>query len=134
MIAQHLLRQSVVPMESTIPPDMTIEQWRRLSASAAQPKRRSSSRLLAAARRLASPWAVPCDHLHDSTTRYDQEQKLLTFLLVCPACGTEKVIETQHYEPRFQPSPASRLGDGSAGATIHQLPARRHERPMRRAA
>jgi hypothetical protein len=43
-----------------------------------------------------------CDHLHDTTTRYDAGEKLLTFLLVCPSCRTEKVLETQHYEPRFR--------------------------------
>jgi hypothetical protein len=78
--------------------------------------------------------SVPCDHLHDSTTRYDHDQKLLTFLLICPVCRTEKVIETQHYEPRFQPRPAPQLADASAGATIDQLPVRRHEPPTRRAA
>jgi hypothetical protein len=134
MIAEHLLRQSVVPMDSTIPPHMTIEQWRRLRSSRAQPERRHSARLLAAARRVVSLRPAPCDHLHDSTTRYDQDQKLLTFLLVCPVCGSEKVMETQHYEPRFQPSPAPGLEDAAAGATIHQLPVRRHERPIRRAA
>ena len=42
-----------------------------------------------------------CGHLHDTTTRYDHERKLLSFLLVCPVCGTERVLETQRYEPRF---------------------------------
>jgi hypothetical protein len=134
MIAEHLLRHSVVPMDSTIPHDMTIAQWRRLRSAGAQPKRRTSARLLAGVRRLVPLRAVPCDHLHDSTTRYDQEHKLLTFLLVCPVCGTEKVMETQRYEPRFEPSSAPGLADASAGATIHELPVRRHERPMRRAA
>jgi hypothetical protein len=45
----------------------------------------------------------PCGHVHDTTTRYDHDQRLLTFLLVCPTCGTEKVIETQRYEPHFVP-------------------------------
>jgi hypothetical protein len=45
----------------------------------------------------------PCDHLHDATTRYDFDAKLLSFLLVCPVCGTERVVETQRYEPRFVP-------------------------------
>jgi hypothetical protein len=45
---------------------------------------------------------TPCDHLHVSSTRYDRVEKLLTFLLVCPICRTEKVIETRHYEPRFE--------------------------------
>jgi hypothetical protein len=89
--------------------------------------------ILAAASLLAAPTAAPCDHVHDSTTRYDHDQKLLTFLLVCPVCGTERVIETQHYEPRFEPSPARRA-DAADGATIHELPVRRHERPTRRAA
>jgi hypothetical protein len=134
MIAEHLRRQSVVPMESTIPPDMTIAQWRRLRPSGEQPKRRRSARLLATARRVVTLRPAPCGHLHDSTTRYDQEQKVLTFLLVCRVCGTEKVIESQHYEPRFEPTPAARIADASGGATIHQLPVPGHERPMRRAA
>ena len=28
-ISERLRRQSVVPVESTIPPELTIEQWRR---------------------------------------------------------------------------------------------------------
>ena len=28
-ISEQLARQAVVPMESTIPPDMTLAQWRR---------------------------------------------------------------------------------------------------------
>jgi hypothetical protein len=63
-IAQQLERQAVVLMESTIPRDMTCDQWRR----------RRSAR------------AVPCDHLHESTSRHDPVEKLLTFLLVCPVC------------------------------------------------
>jgi hypothetical protein len=41
-----------------------------------------------------------CDHLHDSTSRYDAARKVLSFLLVCATCGTEKVAETIEYEPR----------------------------------
>ena len=41
-----------------------------------------------------------CDHLHDSTSRYDAAEKLMTFLLVCPTCGIERVVETLAYEPR----------------------------------
>jgi hypothetical protein len=96
-ISVQLVGRSVVPMESTIPPHMTIAQWRR-------GERQNSARLLAEASRLVSLEAESCDHVHDSTTRYDHDRKLLTFLLVCPACGTERVMETQHYEPRFQPS------------------------------
>jgi hypothetical protein len=108
-ISEQLTRQSVVPMECTIPPEMTIAQWRRQRSSGLRPKRRHSTRLLAGAARLVSRPAAQCDHLHDSTTRYDRERKVLTFLLVCPVCGTEKVVETQRYEPRFEPSPARPL-------------------------
>jgi hypothetical protein len=62
-----------------------------------------SERPSAAARHLAAVPAATCDHLHDTTTRYDHARKLLTFLLVCHSCGTEKVIETLPYEPRFEP-------------------------------
>jgi hypothetical protein len=44
-----------------------------------------------------------CDHLCDTTSRYDHERKLLTFLLRCPVCGTEKLVERLSYEPRFRP-------------------------------
>jgi hypothetical protein len=71
-----------------------------------------------------------CEHMHDTTSRYDPVNKLLTFLLICPVCGTEKVIETLHYRPRFQPLPATR----STGATVHRLPSRRDAQRDRRAA
>jgi hypothetical protein len=53
----------------------------------------------------------PCGHLHDTTTHYDHAMKLLHFLEVCPHCGTERVVETQRYEPRFTraESPAAEL-------------------------
>jgi uncharacterized membrane protein YcaP (DUF421 family) len=38
--------------------------------------------------------APGCTHLHDSSTRYDHERKLLSFLLVCSVCATERVVET----------------------------------------
>jgi hypothetical protein len=65
-----------------------------------------------------------CGHIHDTTTRYDVARKLLTFLLVCPACDTEKVLETLDYEPRFEPR----------HATVHRLPLMRLAQPARRAA
>jgi hypothetical protein len=46
-----------------------------------------------------------CDHLHDTTTRYDPIEEVLTFLLICPVCRTESVLEKRHYAPRFQPTP-----------------------------
>jgi hypothetical protein len=123
-ISEQLVRRSVVRMACTIPPEMTIAQWWRQRASGPRQKGPRLGRLLAAASRLVSLPATPCGHLHDSTTRYDHDQTLLTFVLVCPVCRTEKVIETQHYEPRFEPSPAQRA-DAADGATIHQLPVRR---------
>jgi len=44
-----------------------------------------------------------CDHLFDTTTRYDRQRKLLRFLLVCPVCRSERVVETIAYEPEFSP-------------------------------
>ena len=41
-----------------------------------------------------------CEHLHDTTTRYDAGEKVLTFLRVCRPCGIERVVETLEYEPR----------------------------------
>jgi hypothetical protein len=41
-----------------------------------------------------------CEHLHDTTSRYEHERKILTFLLVCRICGVEKVVQTVDYEPR----------------------------------
>jgi hypothetical protein len=64
---------------------------------------------------------APCDHLHESTSRYDNAAKLLSFLLVCPVCRTERVIATCRYEPRFEPHATAE----PAGATVHRLPVRR---------
>ena len=73
---------------------------------------------------------MACEHIHDTTSRYDPFEQLLTFLLVCPVCGTKRVIETLHYAPRFQPLPHS----GPTEANVHRLPSRTHGRPERRAA
>jgi hypothetical protein len=129
-ISRHLERQTVTPMESTIPGDMTVTQWRALLAARRRPAKRRSTRALAAARRVVALRPAPCEHLHEQTTRYNHDAKELSFLLVCPVCRTEKVIETHPYEPRFQPHDANE----AAGATVHQLPIRRHEEPERRAA
>lgn len=108
-IAEHLERLSVRSIESTIPEGMTIKDWRRHPSRGPTPTQ-------------------TCGHLHDTTTRYDHDRKLLHFLLVCPTCGTEKVVDTQRYEPSFTPHQ-------SAGATIHRLPVRRgRPRRLRRAA
>jgi hypothetical protein len=132
-ISEQLTRQSFVPMECTIPPEMTIAEWRRRRPSGPRGTRPRPAGLSNVVRRLVSLRAEPCNHLHDSTTRYDPHRKLLTFLLVCSDCGIEKVVETMHYEPRFRAT--SGPGSASAGATIHQLPVRSHDdSPMRRAA
>jgi hypothetical protein len=41
-----------------------------------------------------------CDHLHESTSRYDAAANVLTLLLVCPTCGIERVVAALDYEPR----------------------------------
>ena len=109
-ISRAIEAQSIAHMECTIPGDMTIEQWRR---------QRSAP-------------VVPCDHLHDTTTRYDPVEKQLSFLLVCSACGTEQLVETQRYEPRFTPHPAPQ--SPASGATVHHLPTAGQPLPLRHAA
>jgi hypothetical protein len=42
-----------------------------------------------------------CDHFFDTTSRYDRDRKVLTFLLVCPTCLTETVVASLPYEPAF---------------------------------
>ena len=108
-IRRQVVGQSVVPMECTVPPDMTIEQWRWECSARSQ--------------------RMACEHIHDTTSRYDPLEQLLTFVLVCPVCGTERVIETLHYAPCFQPLP-----NGPTDANVHRLPGRRHAQPERRAA
>jgi hypothetical protein len=87
---------------------MTIREWRIRRST---PAGRRSFRALAAVRRLVSRRKARCDHLHDSTSRYDRAAKRLDFLLVCPVCKTEKLIHSLEYEPRFEPT----------GATVHTL-------------
>ena len=52
-----------------------------------------------------------CDHLEDSTSRYDAAEKVMTFLLVCRTCGIERVVETLEYEPRPVPNNERRRRD-----------------------
>jgi len=47
------------------------------------------------------PWAM-CAHLFDTTSRYDRERRLLTFVLFCPTCETETIVETLRYAPAFK--------------------------------
>ena len=106
-VSECLVRESVMPVESTIPAGVTIDEWRRQRRSRPRPRP-----------------AGECGHIHDTTTRYDHAQKLLTFLLVCPVCGTESALETQDYEPRFE----------RHQATVRRLPVQRPQNPVRRAA
>jgi hypothetical protein len=46
--------------------------------------------------------AEMCDHFFDTTSRYDRDHKLLTFLLFCPSCLTETVVASLPYEPAFR--------------------------------
>jgi len=108
-ISPHLQR-SVVTIEATIPPDMTIADWHKLRASRTPARRQRRSRRLTGRGKLVplrpatDEQPDSCYHLHDTTTRYDHKRRLLTFLTVCRTCGTEKVVETQRYEPRYLPS------------------------------
>jgi hypothetical protein len=102
-ISDQLERLWVVPMESTIPPEMTIAEWRRSDKVVPLPP-------------------TQCDHLHEQTSRYDPVEKQVTCLTVCPVCRVEQVVETQSYEPRFEPHAAS----DSGGGTVHRLPVREY--------
>jgi hypothetical protein len=68
--------------------------------------------------------------MHDTTSRYDHSAKVLSFLLVCPVCKTEKLIHSLDYEPRFEPNGQPE----AAGATVHQLRTEQPGQPTRRAA
>jgi hypothetical protein len=47
-----------------------------------------------------------CDHFFDTTSHYDSDRKLLTFVLFCPVCRNERVVERLAYEPHFTPARA----------------------------
>ena len=130
LITSELERQSVVAMECTIPGEMTVEQWRQLRSQRRRATPGRSARLRDAARKVVPLRPAPCDHLHESTTRYDHERKQLSFLLVCPSCRTEKLVQTIPYEPRYEPHPAVESGH----ATVYELPRRAGSQPARRAA
>ena len=108
-VAQQLQHQSVVPLESTVPLDMTCDAWRRWRSPRLRRRQRRGARLLAAGLRILPLGARRCRHFHESITRYDHDQKLLSFLLVCRFCGIEKLVHRQPYEPRFEPHPARGL-------------------------
>jgi len=105
-VSQRLERQGVLVLEASVPEGMTIDEWRRrrTAAELRRPKRGHSRRSTKGRHLTALPEAT-CDHLHDTTSRYDHDAKVLTFLLVCYVCGTEKVVERLPYEPRFEQHP-----------------------------
>ena len=107
LIANELERQSVVTMECTIPGEMTVEQWRQLRSGRRRGASGRSARLRGVARKVVPLRPTRCEHLHETTTRYDHERKQLSFLLVCPSCGTEKLVETVPYAPRYEPAGGS---------------------------
>jgi hypothetical protein len=45
-----------------------------------------------------------CCDIYDTTSRYDYDRKVLTFLLSCPVCGLETVVARLDYEPAFSPA------------------------------
>jgi hypothetical protein len=45
--------------------------------------------------------SVRCEHLCETTSRYDHGEKELSFLLFCALCGTEELVERIRYEPQF---------------------------------
>ena len=53
-----------------------------------------------------------CDHLFDTTSRYDRRHRLLTFVLFCPTCETETVVETLLYAPAFRQRDVLSDGEG----------------------
>ena len=100
-----------------------VEEWRRLRSARPRAADLRPARTLAAAPRVVPLRPVPCDHLQDTTSRYDPVGKVLTFLLVCRACGTEKVVDTQPYEPRFTQLASPRAGEDRSAAERSQIAA-----------
>jgi hypothetical protein len=98
-------------VECTIPADMSIREWRRRHSPAPLRSYARLYRVAAAVRHLVPRGKPRCDHLHDTTTRYEHAAKRLDFFLVCPVCETEKLIHSLPYEPRFEPM----------GASVHAL-------------
>jgi hypothetical protein len=106
-VSERLERQGVLTLEASIPEGMTIDEWRRRRTRDARRRpHRGRSRRSTADRHLAALPEATCDHLHDTTSRYDRSAKVLTFLLVCYVCGTERVVERLPYEPRFEQHPS----------------------------
>jgi hypothetical protein len=99
-VSLRIVRDSVDVVESTIPDVMTIAQWR-----SSRPRRRRRGLIRTGSAGVVVPIRpVSCDHICETTSRYDHARKVLTFLLMCPVCGTEQVVESLDYEPRPEPT------------------------------
>jgi hypothetical protein len=59
-----------------------------------------------------------CDHLYETTSRYDADRKLLTFLLVCPVCEIEETVQTIEYAPSFTAHAAPAAALTAVGANV----------------
>jgi hypothetical protein len=57
-----------------------------------------------------------CDHVYETTSRYDADRKLLSFLLVCPVCEIEEIVQTIEYAPKYTAHPAPAALPVAAGA------------------
>jgi hypothetical protein len=68
-----------------------------------------AARLFAAGLRGLPLGAGRCRHFHERTTRYDHDQKMLSFLLVCRVCGIEQLVHRQPYLTRSEAHPARGL-------------------------
>jgi hypothetical protein len=76
-------------MESSTPLGLTCDAWRRWRSPRLRRRQLPGARLLAAGLRILALGARRCRHFHESTTRYDHNQKPLSFLLVRRVCGIE---------------------------------------------
>ena len=65
---------------------------------------------------------VQCEHLCETTSRYDHAEKELSFLLLCAVCGTEQLIDRIRYEPRFTPPGTSASRTGVFGRSSVRFP------------
>ena len=51
-------------------------------------------RACGASTRFAERQTLMCDHLYETTSPYETATQVLTFLLVCPICCVEEVVDT----------------------------------------
>ena len=78
-LTETIRARAVNVVESTIPADVTIADWRAKRRRAMTPAPCWPSRALAAVRRLMHRSEAQCHHLQDATTRYDRAARRLDF-------------------------------------------------------